>query len=625
MLLGTYRGAYAGFRACKCENNHYRVDRFGPCFRCPVHGSCKNEVLYFKNGYYVDWNAVNSSISYYVKFIENLNIIGDEYDRKYVNMTERLPQANQCLNPAACKSNLSTSCQKGYKGFLCDSCEKGYYKVGYACSVCPSKREKIRNIAIASVIFFLMVTMSITLSIFKSNKSQLNRLLSKAKIAINYYQITSQIYDVLSFVQWPKEILRLITYLKVMELDPITIFSIPCWFTEVNLYSKFMVFAYINGCILAIMFAGLLLLQMFHFLGIIKQDKIQVTRKCLTSLVSVLIFLLYPMTTVSFVQILPLACKTYYLLFQNKLPVHRFMQDPTMACFSDSHNRMLPYAYISCIYVAGLPICVPIGIWYCKSKLSHETKSVPVKKDVHLQSISHDDMIKLPSIQSSTQTFFVEDKLVKNFSVAQDVHYRLDQTSLSQDNKMEFSSISPMSMARNIKAAQDFSHQNGTALSRQDSVTAVPFLNSTNHTSHVEDKPAENLSLTKDVYEGLYVFYGNYREKYFFWESIEMIRKVLLSSIAVIIGGRSRTSLCLIVMLSGISAVLHAHFKPIANNTEHLLQLVCLAAIFSNLLAGLSLKMSVGGLESDVQKDSVALTVILVICNVIIAILLSGK
>ena len=233
------------------------------------------------------------------------------------------------------------------------------------------------------------------------------------------------------------------------------------------------------------------------------------------------------------------------MTFPNKDGVYYFMEDPTAKCFTKQHHNMIVFAYISLVYVIGVPILIPFLIWRARAALN-----APIDE-------SH----------------------VSN----EDEHSKSSESNSS-------SVMTPASI--NIK-------------------------------SNLID--SANGSIAEDLKDGLYFYYGNYRKKYFFWESIEMMRKVLLTTVAVFIGGSSLTALCLLIILSGMFAVSHAHFQPIANRTEHYLQLISLFAIFSNLIIGTSMS-STSSTESSGEKDlnTLLLTVILMVCNSVVGIFLMG-
>ena len=539
LFAGTDRGNLAYFRACSCKKNHHRIDRFGPCFSCPAYGSCKNEILNFTDGYYVDWNVINSSVSRYFKFIENIKTLGRIYDEKYSNMTGLFPQANRCLNLKACKIyNFTTRCVKGHQGFLCSDCIKGYYKDDETCIVCPEKKRTVINISITVFLLVILLLMVICLVLMTSNKDQLNMLLSRTKICINYFYFSSKMYDIMTFIDWPTEMLKLISFLKWLELNPLVLLSVTCWLTKFTLYDSYMFFLSINGFILMASITGIFFLRLCVWFGTLEREQMKKCRKSLVAVTSISIFFLYTPTSISIVQLLPVACKAYYLSFPGKVEVFYFMQEPSMKCFTSSHNKLLIPVYVSLIYVFGIPLGIPVVIWYLRRKFSKEAR----------------------------------------------IHFAIEEESTQEIQQVE-----------------------------------------SDHIPDVEDKFRENLSIAEDIYNGLEFFYGNYKEQYFFWESLEMIKKMFLASIAVFIGERSYTSFALLIMFSGVFSVVHAHFKPIASTKEHFLQLLCLTALHSHLLLGLSMKMESEWIVSDTQQDIEALSVSLMICNITVAALLFGE
>ena len=540
-FLGTDRGQLAYFRACSCEKNHFRLDRWGSCLSCPAYGSCKNEILTFTDGYFVTWDSINSSVSLYMKFMENIKTLDNGYDSKYSNMIGRFPQAHRCLNLEACKiQNLTTKCVAGHKGFLCADCLTGYYRNGQLCSICPGRKETFTHISVTVVSLILLVIMVISLVLVKSNKNELERILSKVKICINYFYFSSKMYDIMTFIDWPKEMKKFIDFLKWLELNPYVLLSITCWLTRFSLYDSYILFLSVNGGIVLMVVMTVIILRFSSFLEMIGSEQIKRHRKCVIAVASISIFFLYIPTSISIVQLLPVACKGYYLSFPDKVEVFYFMQDPAMKCFTAHHNNFLLFVYVSLIYVFGIPVAIPVVIWYLRRKFAKQAKICLVKMQGNSTSCSQHIM----------------------------------------------------------------------------AISEVP---------DVEDKIGENLSVAKDIYDGLQFFYANYKKKYFFWESIEMTKKMFLASVAVFIGEESYTAFALLIMFSGVFAVVHAHFQPIANTVEHFLQLVCLSALHIHLLLGLSMKMESSWLTSDVEQDIFAVSISLMICNIIFMALIFCK
>ena len=454
-------------------------------------------------------------------------------------MVGRFPNANRCLNLNACKVyNFTTKCVNNHKGFLCADCMKGYYNKGQICYVCPDKNKTVEDISITVLLFVVLLVMVSCMVLIKANKDELNMLLSNAKICFNYFYFTSKMYGIMTFIDWPKEMLKFINLLKWFEFNPLVLPSVSCWLANFTLYDSYTFFLCINGFILTVSICGLVALRLSLWLGAMMKEKMRRCRKSLVAVTSISIFFLYPPTSVSIVQLLPVACKAYYLSFPDKVEVFYFMQDPAMKCFTSSHKKVLIPVYVSLIYVFGIPLGIPIVIGYLRRKLHKEGKV---------------------------------------------------QLSIKEDQ------------------GQDFIKENS------------------NHIPDVEDRVRENLSLAEDIYNGLEFFYGNYKERYFFWESLEMVKKMFLASIVVFIGETSYTSFALLIMFSGVFSVLHAHFQPIASTMEHFLQLLCLTALHSHLLLGLSMKMESSWIISDKKQDIEALQVSLMICNITVAVLVFGK
>ena len=455
-------------------------------------------------------------------------------------MTGRFPQANRCLNLKACKMyNFTTKCVNGHKGFLCADCVKGYYNDGNVCYVCPGKKKTIIDITITIVVSLLLIVMVISLVLVKTKKDELNRLLSNAKICINYFYFSSKMYDVMTFMHWSKVMAKFAYFLKWLELNPISLLSVTCWINKFSLYEIYMTFVSINGCIILVTTIAIVTLKLSYLYGKIGNEDMAKYRKSVIAIASLLIFFLYTPTSVSIVQLLPVACKTYYLSFPEKVEVLYFMQDSAEKCLTASHIKVLNYVYVSLIYVFGIPLAVPVVIWYLRGKFYTEAEVCLVKMTKSAQGL-----------------------------LQEDAGYNLDV-----DNKI-----------------------NG------------------------------NISMAEDIYDGLEFFYGNYKKNYFFWESLEMTKKLFLASVAVFIGKTGYTTLALLIMFSGGFAVLHAHFQPIASTAEHYTQLLCLSALHIQLLLGLSMRIEAGdNIISDIKQDIEALGWSLMICNVTITVLMFGK
>ena len=121
-----------------------------------------------------------------------------------------------------------------------------------------------------------------------------------------------------------------------------------------------------------------------------------------------------------------------------------------------------------------------------------------------------------------------------------------------------------------------------------------------------------------EIVEGIRLIYENYNERCWYWEIVETIRKLILTSCLSLIGAEGRTYIGMAAMASGFYAVAHAQARPIPDKFEHLLQLSSLVATFFNLSVGVLLRIPSEMINYSIEndKDSVGVTVLLVTANV---------
>ena len=126
---------------------------------------------------------------------------------------------------------------------------------------------------------------------------------------------------------------------------------------------------------------------------------------------------------------------------------------------------------------------------------------------------------------------------------------------------------------------------------------------------------------------GLGFLYENYSENCWFWEVLELVRKVILTSVLVLIGGESRTHLGTAAIVSGLYAVLFASYQPISDRFEHWLQLVSLMATCANMNVGMLLKIPEQEISSGIgtESESVVVTILLVLANLLVTGMVVGK
>ena len=130
----------------------------------------------------------------------------------------------------------------------------------------------------------------------------------------------------------------------------------------------------------------------------------------------------------------------------------------------------------------------------------------------------------------------------------------------------------------------------------------------------------------KEIKAGLSFLFENYSPSCWFWEMIELGRKIVFTLAIVLADTESRSYFAFLVIFSGLYAVLVAYHKPIRDEFEYWLQLVSLLASLANLIVGMLLKIPVDESHSAVvrETDSVAVTVLMIAANVIVIAIVAG-
>ncbi|XP_044184238.1 uncharacterized protein LOC114974603 [Acropora millepora] len=123
-----------------------------------------------------------------------------------------------------------------------------------------------------------------------------------------------------------------------------------------------------------------------------------------------------------------------------------------------------------------------------------------------------------------------------------------------------------------------------------------------------------------EVVEGLRFIYENYNERSWYWEIVETIRKLILTSGLSLIGTEGRTYIGMAAVASGFYAVAYAQAQPIVDKFEHQLQLVSLVATFFNLSVGVLLRIPSEMVDYSIEKDkgAIGITIVLVAANVMV-------
>ena len=136
---GTNTNASAGYRACYCLQGYSRKYRFGACAKCTLVGfTCKRDYPELRQGYWMSWDKIKTCRDSFKSFMYNLDTTDDTYDRQANYFNCNLPIAHKCPIAKSCKGGVDAICGKGYTGAFCAVCGSGYTKQFNKCAKCPS-------------------------------------------------------------------------------------------------------------------------------------------------------------------------------------------------------------------------------------------------------------------------------------------------------------------------------------------------------------------------------------------------------------------------------------------------------------------------------------------------------
>ena len=249
-LTGTLSNKTAGFRACRCLEGFYRLDRFGPCSECPAHGiDCVNDTAILAPNYYWKWTNQSHS-NFYENFVQNIHSYRPDYNHVYSRFTIPLPKPVKCPYAGSCKGGIDSECTEGYKGDLCATCRNGYYLRFNTCLKCPRFAVVIVSsilIVLSFVVVFLMVFWGDSKQT-ENNRTVADVIMSCFKIVIGFYQVISGIFTSLARVKWPVALIPMEKFLKVVEGNIFQFAPLSCIYYQLRLdaFSKFILVLSIN-------------------------------------------------------------------------------------------------------------------------------------------------------------------------------------------------------------------------------------------------------------------------------------------------------------------------------------------------------------------------------------------
>jgi hypothetical protein len=515
-LLGTEMKKIAGFRACSCLEEHYRLNRFGGCFTCTKGYTCINETIDLAAGFYWIWSSKEST-EHYQTFSSELQITDMSYDPNLITFKDNIPIAYACPVAESCVGGLQSECSVGYEGPLCAVCGPGYFEFLAKCEKCPTIGWLVGQVILVLVLVTFLLVVILKERKDKTKKRSLTDIiLARLKIVIGFYQVSSTTFDSFSYIRWPGPLLTIMKYAKMIQLNLLQISPPRCinMTIQTNSYVHFLIS--IGFCV-AVVFCCLVYLALKRqqirrdatMNQSLKNDKMLNAKERCYRCLFLFLFITFPSTCSQIFKVLPESCHE-------------------LCSYSGSQCR----SYLRADY----------------------------------------------SIQCDNPTH----KIYGNLSRA----------------ALLYAIIFPLVLFLILKRARDAQMKH---LKKHDN--NFPILNG-----------------TKFLYE-------NYSPSCWYWEIIEMIRKILVSLFLILFQVESRMGLGVTGILSGLYAIVFALYKPIEDKFEHWLQMVSLLASLVNFTVGMLMKIPIEETSSSIssEADAFVVTIVLMAANVVVVGLVAGK
>ena len=462
-----------------------------------------------------------------------------------------------------------------------------YFSGFQKCVPCPPPW----NFALTFTILLLMLIV-LFLIIWKSTQNRkskpsvLDRLLAQFKILLGFYQVIGAMFSALESIHWPDKLSHIASTMEVLQLNILRVFVKPtCYFKSLkfNAYHEFVIaFSFVGfACLTALLWYMLRIAYLRVKFGVYLHSSSYArdTRMRCFVFTIVILFITYPSVCSVTLELLPTGCDTFYLDENNRYYMRRLRADYSIDCDTDIHRSYTTAAFAALLYIVGFPVFLFVLMWKHREDIS-EMKASKGAKHICNKSVQTDDTLQVN-----------EDEVESVAACSINVSIR--DIDIDNNNDINFE---------------------GDLQDNEDNVSVEDY-----------DLNFEAAATQKETTFPVWLLFlcENYKAEYWYWEIVEITRKLLQISVLTMFGSSDAWYLSVTVAVSLVYLTSYAYCKPISNRFEHTLHITSLLSISLNLLVATSLKMSEN--DSVKETDNAVVTVTLIVLNVGVLLAVVGK
>ncbi|XP_071825061.1 uncharacterized protein [Apostichopus japonicus] len=554
---GTNQSTFAGYRACPCKEDYARTDRYGPCTLCQEDGvNCSADFKTLLPGYTWNWNFPDANLSNYERFITNLKQETHLLD-SYTSYNETFPVIFQCPRKDSCANDdgniIEGSCAEGYKGWLCSNCQRGYYSVLNVCMRCPSLAILITE----TCAFFLVCVVILLLLLWQ--KKEENNVLQERRTILDV--LISRIKILLGFYQVVGEIFT--SFHDINWTGPLVIIGSFISSLEMNILKLFV------------------------------RPRCYDDRLVIDPKIEFFIGISLPIAII----ILP---STYYLAKKVVLLYRqRFASANSQWSIGDLRSRSYTFVIVV-LFIIYPGVCSSIFQLYpraCKTFFLDEQNRYFITRLRSNLDISCDNLGPYHYLAY----FFTAVYVIAFPATLLYILWKRWQPEGEIDQEQRTDSADD----------GEGLHINRNGDDDDDSCNDMPDEN-----TPLLRIPTNRCGLQATTSSWLIFLCENYKEQYWFWEVIELTRKVSQTLLITLFGWEDRLTVLLTTCISVVFLVLHARYRPMKSSYEQGLQMLSLAVIFINVLVA----------ANEIPENYEGpVSTILIFLNILVIVIITGE